>query len=119
MSCLASGLFLTGIALSLLSSFRFVNLESTVVLLIFNVLFVSLAFQLNGKFSLKLGLLALGNLMGFLWNFTFNSFALAGVASVGETFNNFYIIIYPFMNSFWIVSFWSLSLTFLRSYKGR
>ena len=41
-------LFAAVIALCFIASFRLVNIQSTVMLLIFNGLFVSLAFQLNG-----------------------------------------------------------------------
>jgi len=63
-SGLAMGLFVEAIILCLIVSYRFVNLQSTATLLIFNALFVSLTFQLNGKFNRKLGLLALGNIIG-------------------------------------------------------
>jgi hypothetical protein len=112
-SCLTSGFFVTVIALSLLAAYRFVNLQSSIILLSFNVLFATLAFQLRCEFNRKLGLLSLGNLMGFIWNFMFNTLALAGVASLGNIFETLYIITYPFLNSLWMVSFWSVSLSFL------
>jgi hypothetical protein len=112
-SVLVMGLFVEAIILCLIASYRFVNLQSTATLLIFNTLFVSLTFQLNGKLNLKLGLLALGNLMGLFLNFIFSSFVVAGATSFGETFNNFYTFSYPLLNSLWIVTFWSLSLTVL------
>ncbi|MCW3995052.1 MAG: hypothetical protein NWE98_02740 [Candidatus Bathyarchaeota archaeon] len=117
LSSLLKGFFVVVIVLSILSSYRFVNLESTVVLIVFNLLFIGLAFQLSGKATAKIGLLALGNLIGFLWNFIFHTFADAGVKCLGATFNEFYILVYPFLNALWIVSFWSLSLTFLRYYR--
>ena len=73
LSVLAMGLFVEAIMLCLIASFRFVNLQSTATLLIFNALFVSLTFQLNGKLNRKLGLLALGNL-GFILEFYFQLF---------------------------------------------
>ena len=118
LSGLAMGLFVEAIILCLIASFRFVNLQSTATLLIFNALFVSLTFQLNGNLNRKLGLLALGNIIGLFWNFIFNSFVIAGVTSFGGIFNNLYTISYPFLNSLWIVSFWSLSLTILHSPKS-
>jgi len=62
------GLFLEAIALCLITSFRFINIESTATLLIFNLLFLSLAIHLNGTLNRKLGILALGNLIGLFWN---------------------------------------------------
>ena len=112
-SGLAMGLFIEAIMLCLLASFRFVNLQSTATLLIFNALFVSLTFQLNGTFNRKLGLLALGNATGLFWNFIFHSFALAATTFFGEISNTLYMVFYPFLNSLWVVSFWSLSLTAL------
>ena len=110
---LASVFFVQLIFLSIFASTQFIDLKSTAILLIFNFLFVTLTFQLNGSFSRKLGLLALGNMLGFLWNHTFASFAIVGAAFFGETFSTIYTISYPFLNSLWIVTFWSLSLTVL------
>jgi hypothetical protein len=110
---LVMGLFLEAIALCLITSFRFINIESTATLLIFNLLFLSLTFQLNGALNRKLGILALGNIVGLFWNFVLYYFAIAGVTFFGESFNVFYAVFYPFLNFMWIVSFWSLSLTIL------
>ncbi len=110
---LVIGLFLEAIALCLITSFRFINIESTATLLIFNLLFFSLTFQLNGALNRKLGILALGNIVGLFWNFVLYYFAIAGVTFFGEFFNVFYAVFYPFLNFMWIVSFWSLSLTIL------
>ena len=64
-SRLSLGLVIEAIALCLIASFRFINIESTATLLIFNLLFLSLTFQLNGTLTRKLGMLALGNVIGF------------------------------------------------------
>jgi hypothetical protein len=110
---LVLGLFLGAIALCLITSFRFINIESTATLLTFNLLFLSLTFQLNGALNRKLGILALGNIVGLFWNFVLYYFAIAGVTFFGESFNVFYAVFYPFLNFMWIVSFWSLSFTIL------
>ena len=110
---LVLGLFLGAIALCLITSFYFINIESTATLLVFNLLFFSLTFQLNGALNRKLGILALGNIAGLFWNFVLYYFAIAGVTFFGESFNVFYAVFYPFLNFMWIVSFWSLSLTIL------
>jgi hypothetical protein len=110
---LASVFFVQLIILSVFASIQFIDLKSTAILLIFNFLFVSITFQLNGSYSRKLGLLALGNMLGFLWNYTFASFAVVDASFFGETFSIIYTISYPFLDSLWIVTFWSLSLTVL------
>jgi len=104
---------LEAIALCLIASFRFINIEATATLLIFNLFFFSLTVHLNGTLNRKLGVLALGNIMGLFWNFVLYYFAIAGVTFFGEPFNVFYAVSYPFLNFMWIVSFWSLSLTVL------
>ena len=105
--------FVEVVALCVIVSFRFINIESTASLLIFNLLFVSLTFQLNGPLNRKLCMLALGNVFGLFCNFVFYFFAIAGVAFFGETFNLFYAVVYPLLNFMWIVSFWSMSLAVL------
>jgi len=117
-SRLTLGLFLEAIALCLIASFRFINIESTATLLIFNLLFLSLTFQLNGTLNRKLGMLALGNVIGLFWNSVLHFFAVAGVTFFGEAFNVFYVVLYPLLNFMWIVSFWSLSLAFLPNSKS-
>jgi hypothetical protein len=104
---------LEAIALCLIASFRFINIEATATLLIFNLFFFSLTVHLNGTLNRKLKVLALGKIMGLFWNFVLYYFAIAGVTFFGEPFNVFYAVSYTFLNFMWIVSFWSLSLTVL------
>jgi hypothetical protein len=111
-------LFSEVIALCLIMSFRFVNIETVIILLIFNFLFTSLIFQLNGTLNRKLGMLALGNIIGLFWNFIFHSFNVVGMAYFGEIFGAFYTIFYPLLNLMWIVSFWSLSLAALPNFQN-
>jgi hypothetical protein len=82
-------------------------------LITFNFLFVSVFFPLNGPFKRKMAFLLAGNVVGFLWNNIFYSFAFSIAEQFGEIFNTLYIILSPMLNLFWIVSFWSLSLTFI------
>lgn len=112
-SRLVLSFFLVVIVLCLVTAFRFINIESTVTLLIFNLLFFSLTFQLDGSFNRKLGMLALGNIIGLFWNFFLHFFATAGAMVFGEIFNVFYAVFYPILNFMWVVSFWSLSLPVL------
>ncbi|MCW4006944.1 MAG: hypothetical protein NWF04_10205 [Candidatus Bathyarchaeota archaeon] len=98
------------ITLCLLVSFRHINAASTVTLLIFNFLFVSLIFQLRGSRRLKLILLTVGNILGVFWNFVFFYFSAAGIEQFGMGFNVFYTLAFPVLNLMWIVPFWSISL---------
>lgn len=103
-------LLLETIAVILVASFRFINLESTITLLMFNFLFASLIYQLNGSTSRKLSLLAVGNVVGLFWNLVFFCFSPAGTLIFGKPFDAAYTIIYPILNLMWVVPFWSLSL---------
>jgi hypothetical protein len=110
---LVSVLSLEAIALCLIASFRFINIETTVMLLIFNFLFASLTFQLNGTLSRKLGMLTLGNILGLSWNCIFYFFDITGTSQFGKIFDAFYTLFNPLLNLMWIVSFWSLCLAAL------
>ena len=112
--------FVEIIVLCLLASYVYVsnshsqaNIQSTATLVIFNVLFVSLLFQLKGSLNRKLGLLTAGNVLGLCWNIIFNYFDITGTLFFGSTFNNLYMVFFPFVSSLWMISFWSLSLTIL------
>jgi hypothetical protein len=83
------------------------------MLLIFNFLFVSLIFPLDGTLTRKLSMLFAGNAIGLLWNYVFSLFVASVATYFGEFFNTLYIILNPFVNLIWIVSFWSISLTAL------
>jgi hypothetical protein len=110
---LVLGLTIEAITLCLIVSFSFINIAATITLLIFNLFFLSLIIHLNGTLNKKLGILALGNITGLLWNYILHHFAIAGNAFFGDPFNLFYTVSYPFLNFMWIVSFWSLSLAVL------
>jgi hypothetical protein len=101
------------VVLCLFASWLLINLETVILLLIFNFLFVSLTFQLDGTLTRKLGLLAVGNALGLFCNFTFVSLGVVGGGYFGQVFNALYAIFYPIGNTLWIVAFWSLSLTAL------
>jgi hypothetical protein len=117
---LLSALFFQGIAFCLLLSFSLINLESTFLLLVFNLLFISLTFPLEGKLWRKTCLLFVGNVIGLFWNYLLYLLASIGVGFFGEFFNALYLLLDPFVNLMWIVSFWSISLTALaNSENGR
>jgi hypothetical protein len=89
--------------------------ESAFMLMIFNFLFVPLTFLLDGSLLRKLLILLLGNFVGFVWNYVFSLLAYTAAAYFGDSFNTLYLILNPFANLIWIVSFWSMSLTVLSS----
>jgi hypothetical protein len=98
---------------------HYVGNESAFMLVAFNFLFVSLVFPLNGSLATKVLMLSTGNIIGVLWVFLF-SMCVHGVAYYfGAVFNAFYLILGPFVNLVWIVTFYSLSLTVLASAKNR
>jgi hypothetical protein len=114
---LTSFLLAAATILCVVISFRTMSLQSSMALMVFNVLFISLPFQLKGSLSRKLCLLALGNVTGLSWNYVFASFSAAATVFFGKIFLDAYTVFFPFVSSIWIVSFWALSLTVLRRKK--
>ena len=108
-----------GIAFCVLLSFLFINEESAFILAIFDSLFVTLTFPLDGKLVYKACLLLMGNILGSFWNYLFFLFSSVGTHYFGDFFNDVCAILSPFANLVWIVSFWSLSLTLLASSKKK
>lgn len=105
--------------LCVLATYFLADLQSTVVLLAFNALFISLLFQLKGNLTIKLGLLAAGNLIGMIWNYCFHQLIVYATDSLtisNTALSIFYTVAYPFLNCLWVVSFWSLSLAALLNY---
>jgi uncharacterized membrane protein len=99
------GLFVEAIALCLIMAFRFINIQATLTLLVFNMLFLSLTIHLNGTRNKKMAILTLGNIIGLFWSFVLNQFAIACNTFFGEPFSIFYAVVYPFLNFMWIVSY--------------
>lgn len=91
------------------------------MLLVFNLLFASLTFPLplEGTLTRKISLLFIGNVIGLFWNYLFYLFAFSGVNLFGDFFTGLCLILSPFANLMWIVSFWSLSLTVLADSESR
>jgi hypothetical protein len=112
---LGSGIFAGAIITYTILSFSYISNESALMLMIFNFLFISLVFPLKGKLVKKMMLLFVGNIVGLLWNNIFSLFAYTAVHCFGEVFNIWYAILNPLLNLVWIVSFWSMSLSFLAS----
>ena len=113
------GFSIGAIASYMLLSSSFVSNESVYMLIIFNFLFVSLTFPLDGTLTRKISMLLIGNIIGLFWNYLFSLFAYTVAYYLGDFFNTVYIILSPFVNFIWIVSFWSISLTALTNSKDK
>lgn len=116
---LTSGV-LAGIIVScMLSIFVHAGTEPTSMLIIFNILYVFLTFPLDGELTKKLCMLLIGNVICLLWNNLFLLFAVAAAEYFEGSFEALYIILNPFLNLIWVVSFWSISLTILGDSKNK
>jgi hypothetical protein len=104
---------------SVLLFFCHVSHESAFMLLVFNFLFTSLIFPLNGALTRKLPMLLAGNVICLIWNDLFSLFAAVVANRFGEFFEIAYTILNPFVNLIWVVSFWSISLTVLANSKTK
>jgi hypothetical protein len=93
--------------------------ETIFTLVLFNFLFASLIFPLNGRLVKKIFMLFMGNIVGLVWNNLFYLFAYTAANSFGNLFSIPYIILSPFINLVWIVTFWAISLTMLAPSKKR
>ena len=102
-----------GVAFLLTGYLHLLSLETAAILFVFNFLFLSFLFELNGTLRKKLGLLVLGNLMGLAWNCLLAIIADFGGSYSGDIFIICFRILFPLLNSIWVVSFWSLSLSVL------
>ena len=111
------GFFVIAVISYVLLFSSFIDNESVYMLVIFNFLFVSLTFPLDGALTRKISMLLIGNVVGLFWNYLFFSFAYTVAYYLGGFFNTLYIILSPFVNLVWIVSFWSISLTALTNSK--
>lgn len=113
-STLVESILTAGVALFFLAGCLYLlSLEAAAILFIFNFLFLSFLFGLNGTLRRKLGLIALGNLMGIMWNYFLAMITDFGVSYLGDIFIICFRIFFPLLNSIWLVSFWSLSLSSL------
>ena len=109
---------LFGLSLGVVASCTFLLLpyaskESAVMLAAFNLLYVFLIFPLRGRLVEKALMLLAGNGIGFAWNSLFPVAAGLMLEATGDVFNTLYLILNPFLNVIWIVSYWSLSITVL------
>lgn len=91
--------------------------ETFHVLFAFNIFFVCMFFPLGGPLKRKIIALVIGNILCFVWSTLFSMFITAVAAHVGDDFNFLFVVLNPLLNLLWIVSFWSISLTFLAESK--
>ena len=110
---LVASISTAGAAYLLTGYLHLLSLETAAILFVFNFLFLSFLFELNGTLRKKLGLLVLGNLMGLAWNCLLAIIADFGGSYSGDIFIICFRILFPLLNSIWVVSFWSLSLSVL------
>lgn len=95
----------------------YVPSEVLQALLIFNIFFVCVYFPLNGPLKRKVAVLLAGNVICFLWNMMFSIFVCAVSAYLSGDFNALLAFLNPLLNLLWMVSFWSIGLTFLAKAK--
>jgi len=109
---------LLGAAISYIFLFLLLtNKETVPSLIMFNFLFISLTFPLNGTLQRKIGMLLIGNVICIFWTHIFSLFAATVCSHFGGIYNALFIILSPFLNLIWIVSLWSISLTVLTTPK--
>jgi len=102
-----------GATIIIFSHFLRVAEEIVQALVVFNVFFVCMLFPLNGSLKRKLAVLALGNIICLIWNTMFSMLVGTVATSVWVGFNALLIMLSPLLNSLWVVSLWSISLTLL------
>ncbi|MGF3572619.1 MAG: hypothetical protein ACQXXG_04240 [Candidatus Bathyarchaeia archaeon] len=95
-----------------------VSEETLQALIIFNVFFACMLFPLNGPLKRKMLALIMGNSVCLIWNNLFSVFVGAITAHALDGFNAVFVVLSPILNLLWVVSFWSLSLTFLANSKN-
>jgi len=113
------GLFLGAVVFYIFLFLLLVNKETVFTLIMFNFLFISLTFPLNGTLQRKIGMLLIGNIIGLFWTHIFSLFATTVCSYFGGFYNALFMILSPFLNLIWIVSFWSISLTVLTTSKTK
>ena len=96
------------------------NETAPVSIAVFNFLFIFLIFPLEGPLLRKVFLLISGNIVGLAWYLVQSSFGAASAPYLGVgAFKIIYVVMGPIIDLIWIVSVWSLSLSFLASTQRR
>lgn len=89
-------------------------------LLAFNILFICIFFPLDGSLKRKIMILVAWNISCFIWNTLFYMLAADLTVLLGDASKVLLAVLSPLLNLLWLVSFWSVSLTFLvTSKRGR
>ncbi|MEM1588874.1 MAG: hypothetical protein QW175_00455 [Candidatus Bathyarchaeia archaeon] len=91
--------------------------ESLQALLVFNIFFVCMYFPLNGPLRMKMLVLIAGNFAYLVWSMLLSMFTAIVAAQVSDGLNVFLAFLNMMLNLLWVVSFWSISLTFLVKYR--
>ena len=96
------------------------NETALISMAVFNFLFIFLIFPLEGPLLRKVFLLLSGNIVGLAWYLVQSSLgaALTYYVDVGA-FKVIYVVMGPIIDLIWIVSVWSLGLSFLASNQRR
>jgi len=96
------------------------NETAPVSIMVFNFFFIFLIFPLDGPLLRKVFLLLSGNIVGLAWYLVQSSFKAASVHYLEMgAFKVIYVVMGPIIDLIWIVSFWSLGLSFLASARRR
>jgi len=112
MKCLTPVLPAVLIVFFLFISASYLSEETACIIALFNAIFAPLIFSLSANLTRKAFMLIIGNCIGVSWNYLFSLFISTGAYYFGDSFNILGIIINPFLNIIWIISFWSITLTF-------
>lgn len=107
------GIFLLISGLCLLITFDITRPTPFIILVSFNILFLSIFFQLEENLTKKIAILSAGNLLGTSFNFLFTTFSTIATRQIGTSVETLFSLAYPILTLLWIVPFWSLSLSSL------
>jgi hypothetical protein len=110
---LVQSIFLLINGICLLLTFNPNHLSPFVLLVIFNILFLSIFFQLEGSLTKKNVILTAGNVLGASFNLLFSTFTAIAGKQLGASSELLFSLAYPILTLLWIVPFWALSLSSL------
>jgi len=110
--------FLVGISISIsqiLTYSSFSSFENDLCLtymVLFNGIFILTIFPLKGSLFEKILLMSMGNLTCLVWNNIYPRFVLSLFPKEMDFVSKVYSFLNPWVNSLWIVSFWTLGISF-------
>lgn len=108
----------SGTAIVIFSYLLQVSKETLQALIVFNAFFVCMLFPLNGPLKRMMFALIMGNVVCLIWSNIFSMFVDAVAVQAFDGFNALFVVLSPILNLLWVVSYWSLSLTFLANSKN-